>query len=284
MSPVSIWNTMRLASKDVCAAKSRAALIWSVGLAASLLAAAPGLFGAKYAWLTILLQVATIIVTGWVWARWAAVVIEHVGGATAAGNHAWPTAQALVKYYLLLLLALTAAGMLMLFASIFAKLSVAIATGLVLAGLVAMGATLWMAVRLSLMPALAAIGQGDTVRQAWQISRGMGWVLWRQAIVAFGLMALVGSLILALSMAAAMMTMATHAGMIPPLTPASMHTGMRLWTQNPLFVRLLMAVEILMMPLSGWAYLTIIGAYVRLALSQTDASAAVSLAVNPWQS
>lgn len=280
MAKFPIWATIRVASADVWARKQTAARIWGVNLGFLLVAMAPSLFGPKGILLSQLLQPAMVVVIGWMMARWAAAVVQRTTGSATASDYFWPTVRGVIKIYVLMILALITVAVLFVFAAVFTKLSHPAGGAMTLVAIAATGVALWAGIRLSLLPSLASIGEGTSIKLAWRRSNGLTTNLLGLALAAWLVFAATFLLIVGVAFGAAIL--GSHFGWLQ-LPDLSDPAAIRDFNQSRFFRGAIMIIEVVAAPAMAWAYLTLIGAYVRVALQLSGrASTPIAVPANPW--
>ena len=278
MAQLPVWNTIRAAAGDVAANKASAAGIYAIFLAVTVLANLPVMLlpGAKL--LNLLPLLLGIGASAWLAERWAEFVVLRAIGATLGPNRFWPTLRALLKYYIIVGVGWLSAWILVVFSGVLMRLSPVVGLlGATLALAIEL-VTLIAAVRLSLVPARAAIGEGTSLGAGWKITKGSFWRL-----VGLGCLIVLAALlvdVVMLGVTWGIAGLAVHLGrLVPP--PQLTVLGIAQWLQLPGPKLITLLSSIVVSPLSAAFLFLVLGSLIRAALllgpEQVQAEQS-----NPW--
>lgn len=273
-----IWPTLRAAAGDLAANKALAIRIYAVYIAVAIITSFPSFLWPSMPFTGLLPSFAVVVMQAWMLVCWTEWVIPRARGGAAPPFLFWPALQALVKLYALLFLLAFAGILLDIEAISLAHLSAAVSGAAAVLALFFFAADLVLAVRLTLVPARAAIGEGTSLKAAWRASKENFWRL-------FGIDALLCATTLisgiaALAIFSFIAVYAVHEGWIAPpadMTPPSIAN----WIREPPVRLLLLAGSLVMAPVNGAIFFLFSGTLIRAAV---PGGAAQVLAPdhNPW--
>jgi len=143
---------------------------------------------------------------------------------------------------------------------------------------------LWMTVRLSLLPARAAIGESSSIAACWQSTRGFFWSLFGLLFCILGIV--VFAVMLSWAVAAMIAFGAAAAGWIAPPAMANF-PGIAHWLASPQLQPVALVSSVLIAPVTGTVFFIFTGSIIHAALllrrARRGGTDALAFALAAWQ-
>jgi len=278
MAQLPVRGTIQAAANDLFANKILAVRLYAAMLAATTIAEIPSLFLPNRPFLGLLPWPASILVSAWAATRWADWITTREASPQLPPNRYWSTVRAMLKYYIVLSVAFGSGVTLELVGASISPLSPAVGSVAILLGLVVDIATIWAAVRLSLVPSRAALGEGASIGDTWRITKDHFWRLFGLEFLT-SIISMLGSLptlVLVILLAGP----AIHHGWIPPTGPLTMDAFAQ-WFALPSVRTLTLLTSIVASPFAGAAFFIFAGSLIRAA-RLVDPTRTVVDVTNPW--
>lgn len=274
-----VMGVVRAAAADVLANKPLAAKIYLVYLASLLVENVPMLLFPDRVPVVIAGGIVAVLVWAWILAAWAVWVVTRATGNAPPGNCFGATLVALLKNGVVLMLAFIGTVMLLVFGAVLAKGSPMVGAAVGVVGMLAAAATFWAAMRLCLVPARAAIGEGTSLAAGWKITKNEVWRLVEINLVLFGLMmvSVVVFYIIVVVLAAIAVPMHLLA------MPAAMTTeALAQWSALPAVRVIYIVAEFVGAPVMGFVQYVTMGATMHAAMLLRSGEVVPVTHDNPW--